>query len=343
MTQSDGTSVFFTYDAAGRVSTVKDHSGATSAQLVFTYSTATNSTAITDGNGQVWTYRYDATTQQLTEILTPAVGGAALSTKFMYDASGNLVSITDARNNTVTYGYDSNGNRTLERDALGNTVTRTFSTLNQMLTETRYRTADPDGAGAQSASDPLTTRYVYDANSRLRFVVSAEGRVTENRYGTASVGYGLLTHTLQYIGQVYDLTGLSPAAPLTEAQLTAWVAGLQDKTQVQLTEYSYDLRGNMSQQTSYAAVSATGTGVLDGQASVTEYFYDAHSQLRRRIVVRGSARDQRTVMTSFAYDGMGRVLTSTDANGTQTTVYDDANRHITVTAASGLTETRELR
>ena len=29
VTQSDGTSVFFTYDAAGRVSTVKDHSGAT--------------------------------------------------------------------------------------------------------------------------------------------------------------------------------------------------------------------------------------------------------------------------------------------------------------------------
>jgi YD repeat-containing protein len=340
VTQSDGTSVFFTYDTAGRVSTVKDQSGATSSQLVFTYSAATNSTAITDGNGQVWTYRYDATTQQLTEILTPAVGGAALSTKFTYDASGNLVSITDARNNTVTYGYDGNGNRTLERDASGATVTRTFSTLNQMLTETRYGAADPDGAGAQSASDPLTTRYVYDANSRLRFVVSAEGRVTENRYGTASVGYGLLTHTLQYIGQVYDLTGLSPAAPLTEAQLTAWVAGLQDKTQAQLTEYSYDLRGDMSQQTSYAAVSATGAGVLDGQASVMEYIYDAHSQLRRRIVVRGSARDQRAVMTSFAYDGMGRVLTSTDANGAQTTVYDDANRNITVTAASGLTETR---
>ena len=56
--------------------------------------------------------------------------------------------------------------------------------------------------------------------------------------------------------------------------------------------------------------------------------------------MRGSARDQRTVMTSFTYDGMDRVLTSTDANGTQTTVYDDANRNITVTAASGLTETR---
>jgi YD repeat-containing protein len=123
VTQSDGTSVFFTYGAAGRVSTVEDHGGATSAQLVFSYSTATSSTAVTDGDGQVWSYRYDPTSQQLTEILTPAVGGAALSTKFSYDASGNLAAVTDARNNTLTYGYDSNGNRTLERDALANTVT----------------------------------------------------------------------------------------------------------------------------------------------------------------------------------------------------------------------------
>ena len=178
VTQSDGTSVCFTYDAAGRVSAVQDQRDATSAHLVFTYSPATHSTAITDGNGQVWTYRYDATTQQVTEILTPPVGGAALSTTFTYDADGHPARITDARNNTVTYGYDRNGNCTLERDALGTTVTRTFSPLNQMLTETRYRTADPDDAGAPSASDPLTTRYVYDAHTRVRFVVSAEGRVT---------------------------------------------------------------------------------------------------------------------------------------------------------------------
>ena len=127
VTQSDGTSVFFTYDAAGRVSAVKDHSDATTAQVTFSYDAATNSSAIIDGNGQTWTYRYDATTLQLTEASTPAVDGAVLSTKFQYDASGNLLSITDARNNTVTYGYDTNGNRTLERDASGNTVTRTFA------------------------------------------------------------------------------------------------------------------------------------------------------------------------------------------------------------------------
>jgi YD repeat-containing protein len=335
VTQSDGTRVFFTYDA-GRIGAVKDQSGATSAQLVFTYSPETNSTAITDGNGQVWTYRYDGTSRQLTEILSPMVGSANLSTKFKYE-NGNLVSITDPRNNTVIYEYDSNGNRTLERDAIGNTVTRTFSADNQMLTETRYRVADPDGAGPQSASDPLTTRYVYDSSARLRFVVSPEGRVIENRYGT---GYGLLINRLQYVGQIYDLTGLSSIAQLTEAQLTAWVVALQDKTQIQFTEYSYDLRGNMSQQTSYASVNAGGNGILDNQAGVTEYIYDAQSHLGQQIAVRGTARDQRALITNFTYDGIGRVLSATGATGPQTTVYDDANGRVAVTTANGLIETR---
>jgi YD repeat-containing protein len=183
---------------------------------------------------------------------------------------------------------------------------------------------------------------VYDANARLRFLVSAEGRVTENRYGSPTAGYGLLTQTLLYIGQLYDVTGLGSAQQLTEAELEDWAAGLPDATQVQLTEYSYDLRGNMSQQTSYATVSAAGGGVLDGQASVAEYVYDAHCRLRRRIAVRGSARDRRAVITSFAYDGLTRVLDSSGANGGLTTVYDDANRRITVTGQSGLTETRDF-
>jgi hypothetical protein len=77
LSQSDGTSVFFGYDSAGRVSTVNDHSAATNAQLSFSYRPATDSTEITDGNGQIWTYRFDRRSQQLTEVLTPLVSGGA--------------------------------------------------------------------------------------------------------------------------------------------------------------------------------------------------------------------------------------------------------------------------
>src|SRR5262249_7085492 len=92
---------------------------------------------------------------------------------------------------------------------------------------------------------------------------------------------------------------------------------------------------------SCSRVSGAVAGVLDKQASVAEYVYDAYSRLLQRIAVRGNARDRRAVVTSFAYDGLTRVVTSNGANGLQTTVYDDANRRITVTAASGLVETRD--
>jgi YD repeat-containing protein len=339
--QSDGTSLSFSYDADGKVSAVKDHGGAPGAQMSFAYGPPPNHTAITDGDGQVWTYRYDETTGHLTEVLTPPVSGTTLSTKFEYDEGGNLIGILDPRNNAVTYGYDNVGNRALDRDAIGNTTTRTFDPLNQLLTESRYQIADPDGVGPLGAGDPVTTRYVYDAHSRLRFEVSGEGRVTENRYGSPNAGYGLLTQTLLYLGQLFDIAGLGPTDQLPETKLTEWVLGLPDKTQVQLTEYSYDLRGNISQQTSYATVSIETGGVMDHQATVAEYVYDAYSNLRQRIFVRGINRDQRTLVTSLEYDGVTRVLKSSSANGTQTTVYDDANGRVTVTTASSLAETRE--
>lgn len=338
VTQSDGTTLSFTYDAAGRVSVVTDQSGASDAQLALAYDAQPNSTTITDGNGRVWTCRHDGLEGRLIEVLTPRVGDSSLSTKFQYDAAGNLQGTTNPQNNAVIYRYDAAGNPEFERDAAGNMTTRTFNSLNQVVTETRYRIADPDGSGPQHAGDPVTTRYVYDAASQLRFLVSAEGRVTENRYGSETNGFGLLTQTLLYVGQLYDVTGLGPTQQLTEAELMDWVAGLPDMTQVQLTEYSYDLRGNISQQTSYATVSAAGDGVLDEHASVAEYVYDAHSGLKKRIAVRGEAR---TVVSSFTYDGIMRVLTSSGPNGSQTTVYDDAHRRVTVTSASGLEETRE--
>src|SRR3546814_7901770 len=85
--------------------------------------------------------------------MTPPVANAGLSTTFQYDSQGNLVRTVDAQSNAVVYGYDSSGNRALERDAVGGTTTRTFGPLNQLLTETRYRIADPDGRSEEHTSE----------------------------------------------------------------------------------------------------------------------------------------------------------------------------------------------
>ncbi len=367
------TASFFTtsygYDAAGNVTSVADNAGF---HVEFTYEqvpgssnppkyrvkTVTDAHGLqtfiyfaartdvklglaTDPNAPTWSYRYDAK-GQLTGIVSPppSAGAPPLTTGFAYDADGNLARVTDARGNVTVHEYDSNGNRTLSRDAEGNTVTRTYDSKNQLITETRYELADPDGAGTQLPSEPLTTRYVYSATSQLRFVISAEGRVTEHRYNGAGLSVGLLERTVRYTADLFDVSALDPTVAPSEQTMASWAAGRPDKSKIELTQYAYDLLGNLSRETAFTAADVNGAGLLNESTIVTELVYDTHSQLRQRIAVRGSNRDQRALLTSFTYDGLGRVLAKSDAGGTTSMLYDDANHAIRITTAAGLTETR---
>ena len=342
--QSDGTSVSFTYDGSGRVRTVTDDDGTLTLSYLAQANPETGATTVTtdvslnagDGSPKVWTYVSDGE-QRLVEVRTPALapGGARLSTRLQYDAAGNVLRVLDARGLAVDYEYDAIGNRRLERDSQGNTVVRTFDGRNQVATETFHQTADPDGAGQQPAGNPVTTRYVYDGQSRLRFVVGAEGGVEEYRFGTAGASLGRQTQAITYTGGRYDVSGLTPQAVPTEDQMTAWAAG-QAKDRVELTEFGYDLRGDVSRRIDFGTVDASGAGILDAAAVVTEYVYDARGDLLQAIVVQGNARDRRVTPASVARDGFGREVQLVDAAGTQTTVYDGAQRSIRVTTQAGL-------
>ncbi|MBX3604597.1 MAG: hypothetical protein KF788_04970 [Piscinibacter sp.] len=341
ITQSDGTQVYFSYYADGRIKTVQDSTDVLSKYLQFSYNDSANSTDITNGVGEVWTYTYDAD-KRLKSIEAPVVGGAQrLKTSFNYDAQGNVTSVVDAQGQAITYGYDANGNRTLEVDAAGNTIKRVYDADNQLVIETRYKTPDPDGVGgAGQPGGAQSTRYVYDEHARLRFTVSAEGRVSENVYDAVT---GLLKQARRYASSFAGVAGAPESTPLSQAQLSQWVGqlGAAELGETMLSDFEYDLRGNLSRQVDYASVDGSGAGVLDATATVTEYISDAHGQLRQTIAVRGQARDQRSVLSSYGYDGLGRLTSSSGSAGTQVTAYLDAQRKIEVTSqATGLVQTR---
>ncbi|OEC32750.1 YD repeat-containing protein [Pseudomonas cuatrocienegasensis] len=335
--QSDGTSVAFTYQLVGteyRVRTVSDASGMTT----FTYDVANKRTDVTNGSGQVWSYFYDAQ-GQLLEVQTPAVNGQRLSTRYVYDAQGNVTQVTDGRGNAVTYTYDAQGNRTLERDAQGNTVAWLYNGDNQVLNEVRYSVPATWNAATSTWTNPPAStaqvkRFVYDANSRLSYSVDATGTAIAYIY----FSNGLLKQEITYSAAV-DVSGLSPTQSLPLSNATAWV-NAQDKSRSTLTEFVYDYRGNLSKRTTYAKVDASGAGVLDAAAAVTQYIYSEHGQLLQTLAVRGAARTSNTLLSSTAYDGMGRVLSQTDANGTRTHVYNGANRTVAVTNTAGMTTTQ---
>ncbi|WP_237745110.1 putative Ig domain-containing protein [Kribbella catacumbae] len=343
ITQSDGSVATFAYES-GKVKTVVDANGT----QTFTYRPPANGRLETDisfdvgGSAQVWTYVCDGS-QRLLEIKSPppVAGAARLSTQFEYHPDDSVKRVIDAKGNGTAYEYDVQGNRRLERDPFGNTIIRTFDQRNQVVTETRFGIPDPDGGDQQTAGNPVTTRFAYDSQARLRFTVSAEGAVSENRYGTTAPAVGLLTQTVRYTGARFTVGGMTPPEELTEAVLAAWASG-QDKSQVELTDFAYDLRGNLSKQTAFAKTTAAGVGVLDAAAEVTEYIYDAHGDLLETVVGRGAGRTRRTIVSSVVRDGLGRVTQATNAGGNSSTAYDDANSKIQLTTAAGLVDSRRF-
>ena len=202
ISQSDGTIVNFTYEQTGsfRLKTVVDASGNTT---TFNYNVNNIQTDVV-ALGLTTSYFYDSA-KRLTEVRTPALaGGTYIATKYTYDNDGNVATVTDGRNTVTTYQYDANGNLVLSRDALGNTVTYTYNNNNQLLTESRYTAPDNDGAGSNLPSNALTTRYVYDAENHLRFLVSPEGRVTEYQYNAV----GQRISEIQYTAGTYNVSAL---------------------------------------------------------------------------------------------------------------------------------------
>ena len=311
--QSDGTVVSYTYHADGRLKTVTrgdtNINDADGAGETLTYTYGTGTTTVTDSLNRAWVYAFDGN-GQLTSLTAPAISGQSDITTYLYDASGNVTQAKTVRGATVLslvdYAYDSAGNVTWEWDGLGNAISRTWSASNQLLTLTRYTGVDPDRAGAGLPTGGMTTRYIYDAQNRLRFVVDAADQVSEFTYATSGNGIGQQASLRQYLGAgftgTYDLTSLQTWATATQ------------KASSQLSELTYDTWGRLSQRTDYAAVNASGAGVLEDATAITRYTYDAQGTLRQQVTVRGTGRTvtgaapTSSEQVDYNYDGMGRLL-----------------------------------
>ncbi|MEJ5991922.1 LysM peptidoglycan-binding domain-containing protein [Ramlibacter sp. PS3R-8] len=323
VTEPGGITLTFTY-LNGRVSTVTD---ALDHTTTFTY--GSGYTNVRDARGGLTRFEYDGA-GQLTRITAPATGSSTQSRQFSY-VDGNVVSITDGLGNRTVCEYDVHGNQTLQRDAAGNTVRRFYDSNNQLLTETVYLQPDPDGDAALAAAGPRTTRYVYDTTGKnhLRFIISAEGRVTEHRYDPNTWD---LLRTLQYEAGVYSTDGLLPRDTPTLDAMQDWAAG-QAGAHTKLVDFAYDFRGQLKTRTSYAKVTASGAGVIDGSQSVQTFVYSQQGRLLKTVT-------PKLGVSIFTYDGLGRVETASDASGRVTvTDYQDASRKIKVTLANGLVST----
>lgn len=296
LTQSDGVTVSYTYDASYRVASVTTGSGADAQTLSFSYDLTDRTTTVTDASGRAWVYGYDAA-GNLTSVTSPAVSGQYQVTHYTYTADGHVASVTDADGNLTVYEYDAHGNRILERDADGHTITWTYNAADQVLSRTVYQVPDPDGSDPTNAgqpSGPSTTWYVYDDGSdglghtdQLRYVIDADGEVRETQYNAD----GQVGMTRSFAGDVYDTSALNPDASPTLAAMDTWAsASARDLAQTTRVDYAYDAAGRLSGKTAWDQVDGSGAGIADAGEAITTYVYDAQGLLRQQVTERGAAR-----------------------------------------------------
>ena len=329
-----------------------------------TYDFMGNVLTVTDPDGNVITYQYNALNKKTAEI-DPAVyitlpGGGqssmpiAPTTYYGYDVAGNLTYQTDPRGAKDVTGGLGNGTSSIDPNY---TTFYAYDALNRKIQETDppVQRAQDDGTLLSSLIPPITY-YGYDPDGNLQYVTAPRGDTTFGGQGCEDPNY-----TTTY---VYD--GLNRKT--SEVDPTVLRANDSNSTRVSVaptTFYGYDAAGNLKFTTDPRGDTGVGGAGSGDPNYTTWYFYDVLN--RQTWVVSPASNTSQKQLTeaqglnaavpgwasgtatttgyesvNTTYDGVGNTKTVTDADGNRTSyLYDALNRQIQETNPMGFTNASE--
>jgi RHS repeat-associated protein len=309
---SAGKSILFQRDALSRITQITDPAGTA---IAYSYDLNGNLASVKDQENNTTTFTYS--NHYLQTILDPR---GIQPIRNEYDNAGRLISHTDAFGKTITYThnlsarqeivtdrlgnvtlneYDADGNVTRVTDALGGITTRTYDSRDNMLSETnalsKTRSYTYDGQDNRlTEKDPLgsTTTYTYNSRKQVLTITDPLGRVTTNIYD----GNGNLTSTKDPSN---NITSYTYNAQGLRTFVTDPLGGI--------TGYQYDAAGNITQQT-------------DALGHITTYTYDANGNKLTETRSRSTTLGTETLLTSYQYDRLNRLVKTTYPDGSTTQV-----------------------
>ncbi|WP_166362084.1 calcium-binding protein [Pseudomonas akapageensis] len=300
---SNGDSLSFTYNAAGRLTGMTDQAGHA---VTYTYDPSnTLLTDITTANG---TTHYDYVTAPgasfgMVSAITQADG---LVQHFAYDIQGRLSHYSTGAV-VYSYAYDS---------ANGITITDASGAVTHVLFNDRGQVAQIEDAQGH------VSQLRYDADGNLTGIVNPDGTASSLVYDADGSPVSVQDALGGQVKFSYE-SGFGKLANVTDQRGNAIGYGYDDHGNLNKIAYadgssktySYDAQGHL-------------TGSLNRSGDGISYSYDARGQLITKTYADGSS-------ASYTWDARGNLTSATDADSHTAYQYDAADRLIKVTDAAG--------
>jgi RHS repeat-associated protein len=344
------------YDAMGRVSETIFLGGAGDPAVTLSttrYDAAGRVWQSTDANNNTTSYGYDDAGRRTTVVAAPVpvagVGTVTPTTRYSYDANGNLRLVTDAKGRPTEHVYDALNRRirtifpAAQLDINGDGL---FASNEQSVISSTVTDYDELGRRvSETDASNRTKRYGYDVLGRLRHVIDYAGQATRFDYdelGNQLSQTDANNHATRY---TYDNAGrrVTRTLPLGQQELLGYddAGNLESRRDFngRVTTFGYDamnrLRfkvpdGSLGEPTIEFTYNQNGQRETMADASgTTVYGYDGRGQLRTKQTPFG------TLSYDYHPNGSLKQMWSSNANGVNVSYdYDAHNRLGTVADAN---------
>ena len=284
-------------------------------------------------------YEYDAAGNMTAQ----KTGNGAKITAYAYDNDNRLTSTTDPLNQVESYTYYDNNNLETKTDRNGQISTYTYDGAGKLLTTvlvsptgniTKANTYSKTGNLTQQSEQGAQISYQYDNLGRLTNVTDPDGitKVYTYNLNDQPTSFQLKQNSVEKLNLAYTYDALDRLSTVKEGA-------------TQIAGYSYDQNGNQTNQTFNNGTSSNytynkanqiltlsnqkGAAILSGYAY--QYYTDGNAY---------KITDNDNIVTTYLYDGMGRLTSETfGTDYTKTYTYDTANNRssMAVTGANART------
>ena len=298
-----------TYTPAGLVASITDAQGNIT---TFTYDARGNRLTSADALNETTTYTYDVM-NRLTKITAPD----GSTTQFAYDYRGRRISVTDANGKTTAYQYDDADRLVAVTDPAGHLTVYGYDTENNLV----------------NITDALSraTGFAYDSMGRVTQVMFPSGLSESYTYDAVNNLLSKTDRKGQTINYTYDFLNRLTSKAYPNSTAVNYTYDLDSRlTQVAdpsgTYSFGYDNLGRL-------IGSSTQYSFLGGQTLTNAYTYDANSN-------RLSLTNPQGGVTTYSYDSLNRMTGITDFAGrTFGFSYDQLGRRTSLTRPNGVNTT----